>query len=430
MGRAVIATSIIDSEANRSRYRYIIILIMMSVVGISYIDRVNISILIANGSFLSEMGIKGQAVQIGLLTSVFLVAYGFANFALSPLADIVGARKAIAIAVLLWMLSTTFSGLAGSFAVMLFARVILGLGEGMQFPVTGLVVRTWFPASERGRANAVWGIGTTLAPAMAMPLFTWITASYGWHSVFWISLALNVVALFLVWNFTVDQPRDCNRVNSLELEHIEGGIGTRSDKKADVVDVSLMERLGSFIFDYKYWLLVGWYVSTMIIIWGLLTWLPSYLESGRGFSWEAMGWLSSLPFILGMCVKIVAGGAIDATRKSGIFCILATIGAGIGIYFSATVADNWVSAILICVAQAFMYIGAPASWTLLQGIVPEKSMSTAGGIMIGTSTFAGALSPVIIGYFVSISHSYTGALYFLSAAAVVGSVIMLPLVRR
>lgn len=424
------ATSVIDLETKRTRYRYTIILIMMGVVGISYVDRVNISILIANGSFLTEMGIKGQDIQIGLLTSVFLVAYGFANFVLSPLADVIGARKAIAIAILLWMLSTTLSGLANLFAVMLLARVTLGLGEGMQFPVTGLVVRTWFPASERGRANAVWGVGTTLAPAMAMPLFTWITASYGWHSVFWISLALSVVALLLVWNFTVDQPSDCDRVNSLELKHIEGEVGKRSGKVSDTVSEPLIDRLRSFMFDYKYWLLVGWYVSTMIIIWGLLTWLPSYLETGRGFSWEAMGWLSSLPFVLGMCVKIIAGGAIDATHKSGIFCILATIGAGIGIYFSATVADNWVSAILICVAQAFMYIGAPASWTLLQGIVPEKSMSTAGGFMIGTSTFAGAVSPVIIGYLVNMSHSYTGALYFLCAAAVTGSVIMLPLVRR
>jgi len=420
----------VDHGGKATKYRYWVALILMITVGISYADRVNISVLIANDAFLDAMGIKGQAVQKGLIMSVFLFAYGFANFILSPVADILGPRKAMCIAIGFWIASMFMGGIAQAFIVLLISRVLLGIGEGMQYPMSGLVVKNWFPKQERGRANAAWGVGTTLAPAMAMPLFSWIIANMGWHDAFWICMVLNFIPMYLIWSHTTDHPRDCKRVNALELAYIEEGQAADCGGKNTRVKETLSQRLSGFIFNYRYWLLVIWYIGVMLIVWGLLTWLPSYLKSGRGFSWSEMGWLSSLPFILGIGVKIFTGWAVDSTGKSGIFCILSTIGAGIGIYFSAIATNNWVSAILICLAQGFMYMGAPASWTLLQGLVPEKSMSSASGVMIGISTIAGALSPMIIGYFINLTGSYTGALYFLVAAAVASSVIMIPLAKR
>lgn len=420
-------SSAVDKQVKMTRYRYLIVFIMMVTVGVSYVDRVNISILIANNSFLSDMGIESSGVQKGLLMSVFLFAYAFANFLLSPLADIFGPRKTICAAIVLWMVSMFLGGVANLFMVMILSRLLLGLGEGMQYPITAVLVRKWFPKSELGRANAVWGIGTTIAPAMAMPFFAWVITAHGWHSAFWICLVLNAVALYLVWTLITDNPEDCKHVNEAELAFIEDG---RVASKGTAEKEPLMARLGSFMFNYRYWLLVTWYIGVMLIVWGLMTWLPSYLKEGRGFSWSTMGWLSSLPFILGIGVKMFTGWAIDASGKSGAFCMVATIGAGVGIYYSATIDNNWISALLICMAQGFMYMGAPASWTLLQGIVPEKSMSTASGVMIGTATIAGALSPTIIGYFVSLTGGYTGALYFLVAAAVGSSLLMLPMVKR
>lgn len=422
--------AVLENDGKATKYRYWVALILMITVGISYADRVNISVLIANDAFLDAMGIKGQAVQKGLMMTVFLFAYGAANFILSPVADIMGPRKAMCIAIGFWAISMFMGGIAQVFTIMLVSRVLLGIGEGMQYPMMGLFVKNWFPKQERGRANAAWGIGTTLAPAMAMPLFSWIIANMGWRDAFWICTVLSLIPMYLVWTHTADYPRDCKRVNELEHAYIEAGQAADRGGKVSDEKETFWQRMQGFIFNWRYWMLVVWYIGVMLIIWGLLTWLPSYLKAGRGFSWNEMGWLASLPFILGIGVKAFSGWAIDYTGKSGIFCILSTIGAGLGIYFSATVTNNWVSALLICFAQGFMYMGAPASWTLLQGLVPEKSMSSASGAMIGISTIAGALSPVIIGYFINLTGSYTGALFFLVAASVLSSVIMIPLAKR
>ncbi|MDW6003299.1 MFS transporter [Vibrio mangrovi] len=426
-------SSVIDSPKKMSRYRYFIVIVMMITVGVTYVDRANISILIANSEFLTSMGIESSGVQKGLIMSLFLFAYAFANFLISPLADVFGARKTICAAILLCIGSMFLGGVASVFTLILLSRVLVGLGEGTQYPIVAGVVRNWFPKKERGRANAVWGIGTTIAPALSMPFFAWLIDDYGWHSAFWACLILNVIAMYLVWTYLRDTPQQSKYVNELELTYIEEDQEkqTSIDKKSQTQEKeTLFQRLSHFMLDYRYWILVAWYIGIMMNVWGLMTWLPSYLKEGRGFSWTTMGWLASLPFILGIGVKIFAGWAIDVTQRSGIFCMLAAIGAGLGIYLSAIIENNWASALLICMAQGCMYMGAPASWTLLQGIVPEKSMSAASGIMIGIATVAGALSPTILGYFISITNGYSGALYFLVAAALFSSVIMIPLAKR
>ena len=60
-----------------------------------------------------------------------------------------------------------------SFALMLVSRGMLGLGEGMHYPVQMKFVKNWFPPLERGKANSVWQFSLFVGPAIAMPFFAW-----------------------------------------------------------------------------------------------------------------------------------------------------------------------------------------------------------------------------------------------------------------
>ena len=162
------------TEIKPTRQRHLIAFILLLVVFFSYIDRVNVSILIVDNEFLRDMGIVGQSVQKGLLMTVFLIAYGLGNVLLGPLGDALGPRKGMSLACVLWGISLIIGGLAPVFMMMLFSRVILGLSEGMHFPMQSKYIKAWFPPLERGKANAVWSAGMSAAPAIAMPFFTWI----------------------------------------------------------------------------------------------------------------------------------------------------------------------------------------------------------------------------------------------------------------
>jgi sugar phosphate permease len=404
-----------------SKQRISLVVILLITITIAYFDRVNVSILAANDTFLREMGIKGHPVQIGLLMTLFLVAYGIANVGLSPLGDILGPRKAMAGAVGLWAISMVLGGLVASFTLMLASRIILGVGEGMHYPMQSKYVKKWFPPQERGRANALWIIGASLAPATAMPVFTWMIQSYGWRFSFFACAILGLLPLYLVWFHTTDTPREHKKVNALELRHIEEALA----KEAKALDTPAKDDFWAnvrlVIRNYRFWLLVIYYSCMLSIFWGLLSWLPSYLKSARGFSWTQMGMLSSLPFVLAVAAKALTGWLSDRIGRSAPFCVIAMLGTAAGIYFGATVSNHLASALLIAFGGGALSLGTPAAWTLLQGLVPNKAVSLSAGGMNGIANAFSSSSPVVIGFFISLTGSYAGGLFYLVALALLAA---------
>ena len=142
--KAAEATAV--AELQPTRQRVILVLILLVTLLIAYLDRVNVSVLLADNVFLTDMGIKGQPVQMGLLMTLFLIAYGVSNVFLSPIGDVLGPRKAMSLSILLWGLALMIGGLASTFTIMLAARLILGIGEGMHWPMQSKYVKKLVPA--------------------------------------------------------------------------------------------------------------------------------------------------------------------------------------------------------------------------------------------------------------------------------------------
>ncbi len=410
-----------------TKQRYVLVAILLVTLLVAYLDRVNVSVLVADNVFLTEMGIKGNPVQMGMLMTLFLIAYGVSNVFLSPLGDILGPRKAMSLSILLWALSLLVGGLASTFFIMLAARVILGLGEGMHWPMQSKYVKNWFPPLERGKANATWLVGLMVGPAVAMPFFTWVIQGFGWRDSFFLLTGIGLIPLILLWFFTTDHPHQHKGVNQAELVHIETALKLEAEAEAKMGRATLWENMQVFIFNYRFWLLTCYYFCLASIFWGTMAWLPSYLKAARGFSWAAMGAWSSLPYVLGVISVVFFGWLSDKAGRRAPFGSIALLGAAAGIYFGAHAPDNTTAAILISLGIASIGIGLPASWALLQQIVPGKAVGAGAGMMNGVSNGGSAFSPVLIGFFISASGSYVGGLMFLVALGLVGAACMLVL---
>jgi len=237
-----------------SRQRVLIVLILLITLLIAYLDRVNVSVLLADNVFLSDMGIKDQPVQMGMLMTLFLIAYGISNVFLSPLGDILGPRKAMCLSILLWGVSLCLGGIAATFTIMLAARVILGIGEGMHWPMQSKYVKNWFPPHERGKANAVWVVGLMAGPAISMPFLTWAIQSYGWRTSFFILVAFGLIPLMLLWFKTTDYPHQHKGANQAERDLIEAGQKAEKELEAQAGNTTVWENMKVFIFNYRFWL--------------------------------------------------------------------------------------------------------------------------------------------------------------------------------
>ncbi len=396
-----------------TKERVILVLILLITLLVAYLDRVNVSVLLADNVFLSEMGIKGQPVQMGLLMTVFLIAYGFSNVLLSPLGDILGPRKAMSLSILLWAASLCMGGLAATFTIMLAARVILGIGEGMHWPMQSKYVKNWFPPHERGKANAVWVVGLMAGPAITMPFLTWCISSYGWRTSFFVLVAFGLIPLMLLWFRTTDYPSQSKKVNQAERDLIEEGQKAEKEMEANYGHTKLSDNMKQFIFNYRFWLVTLYYFCLASIFWGTMAWLPSYLKVARNFSWAAMGAWASLPYILGIASVMASGYISDWMGRRAPVCIVSMLGAALGIYFGAYAPDNTTAAILISLGIASIGFGIAPAWAMVQRIVPGKAIGAGAGMMNGVSNGGSAFSPFLIGVFINASGSYVGGLMFL-----------------
>jgi len=400
-------------ELKPTRQRVILVLILLVTLLIAYLDRVNVSVLLADNVFLTEMGIKGQPIQMGLLMTLFLIAYGVSNVFLSPLGDYLGPRKAMSLSILLWGGSLFLGGIAATFTTMLAARVILGIGEGMHWPMQSKYVKNWFPPHERGKANAVWVVGLMAGPAIAMPFLTWAIQSYGWRTSFFILVAFGLIPLILLWFCTTDYPHQHKGANQAERDYIEAGQKAEKALEAQAGHTTVWENMKVFIFDYHFWLVTLYYFCLASIFWGTMAWLPSYLKVARGFSWAAMGAFSALPYILGVASVLASGYISDKMGRRAPVCVVSMLGASAGIYFGAYAPDNTTAAILISVGIASIGLGIAPAWALVQEIVPGKAIGAGAGMMNGVSNGGSAFSPVLMGFFISVTGSYVGGLMFL-----------------
>jgi MFS family permease len=104
---------------------------LLIIVAISYVDRVNASVLITNRAFTDHFGITGDRVMQGALTTTFLVGYGIAAFFLTPFYEVLlGVRRGLLVSIAAWAAVTLISPYALG-AVMLHAfRFVLGISEG------------------------------------------------------------------------------------------------------------------------------------------------------------------------------------------------------------------------------------------------------------------------------------------------------------
>lgn len=420
------------NEQKPTRQRFLLVGILFIGISIAYLDRVNISVIAANAQFLADMGIAGQPVKIGLMMSLFLGAYGISNVVLSPLGDYLGPRKAMVAAYVIVCVSLLVGGMASAFGILLATRVLLGIGEGLYYPMQNTFVKNWFPPKERGRANTAWLIGQSLAPAAAMPIFTYLVAAHSWKSTFHFSFALSLIPLALLLFFTADTPRAHKRVNEKELKYIEENMAKEKDGGSDIAPAKqpYLQLAKTYVSNYRFWMLLMILASNSILSWGIATWLPTYLNKERGFSWEAMGWISSLPFILGFLFKIVSGIIIDRTGKNAPVIAIAALLCAAGVYLGVTIDNNYVAAIVIALGVGASSAQIPGIFTLLQKLVPKSAMSSAAGTLNGIAVGFGALSPILIGFSINVTGHFSSALYFIMGIILMGGILAVILAKQ
>ena len=147
----------------------------------------------------------GQDESTWVLTS-YLVANAIVLPLSGWLSTIFGRKRFYMSCVALFTLSSFLCGLATSLPMLIFFRIMQGLGGGGLAPSEQAILADTFPPAQRGMAFAVYGIAVVTAPAIGPTLGGWITDNYDWRWIFFINIPVGVLSLFLTSRLVEDPP--------------------------------------------------------------------------------------------------------------------------------------------------------------------------------------------------------------------------------
>ena len=400
---------------NYSTRRWLVVAILFLTVIAGFFDRISIAVLFTNTEFQTAMGTGFDPTRLGLLMTSFLIAYGVSNVVLSALVDLFGPSRTLNVSVVVWGVLMAIMGGAGSFTMMITLRALLGLAEGPQFSIANAVVARWFPPHQRARANSIWTIGSPLGSAIGFPVTTWLVTAYGWRESFFALAFLNLVVILpLTLLYVRDRSPDMPAAPSAAPGRPR---------------LSYRESVRLFVTDWRYWLVVVASCGTLIYLWGLNSWLPSYLIKQRHMAPDQAGIYAALPFILVVFGQVGGSYLSDWLGKRAVIAGVGLMLSGVLMYFVALMPTPQSAALMIGLSGLFWGVVTPVSYALIMDIVPEGAVATAVGFKNGLSNLVGALAPVAMGIVVSRTGSFDAAFLVLVGATAIGGLLMLPLMR-
>jgi len=182
---------------------------------LTYLDRVNISTVIASNEFLKEIPLS--KVQMGLVFSAFAYPYLVFQVIGGWVADKFGPRKALMVCGIIWAGATLATGLVHGIVGLFVARVILGFGEGATFPTATRAMSFWTPKERRGFAQGLTHAFSRLGNSLTPWFVAILIVSTSWRGSF-IVIGVISIGWALVWFlYFRDDPSSHRSITPAEL---------------------------------------------------------------------------------------------------------------------------------------------------------------------------------------------------------------------
>lgn len=155
--------------------------------------------------------------QIGLLGSAFIWIYAIVGVPFGRMADSASRKKLLTMAMLIWSSLTASAALAGSFAMLLFSRAGVGVGEAGCAPAATSWLGDLFPPDKRSRVLALFMLGVPVGGALGYFFSGSLAQAYGWRAAMVVAAApalLLIPALLLL----PEPQRGATEIRSAPLE--------------------------------------------------------------------------------------------------------------------------------------------------------------------------------------------------------------------
>jgi len=376
--------------------RVLAILCMMYLI--LYVDRVNIST--AAPLIKADLGLSNT--QLGLVFSAFAYPYALFQLIGGYFGDRFGARLTLGISGVIVVAATAATGLVGGLASLFAARLVLGIGEGATFPTATRAMAVWTPERNWGFAQGITHSFARLGNALTPPLIAMLVALVSWRGSF-VVLALLSLVWVIAWSLSF---RDVPRSPPLSAEELASlPARSRNSSNEPVPWLQLFLRmLPVTAVDFCY----GW------TLWLFLSWIPSFFYQNYHQDLQKSALYSAGVFLAGVIGDTLGGLLSDrilkrtgdraAARRNVI--VVGMLGGFLLLIPVMLVDDVNIAAVSLAAAFFFVELIVAPIWAVPMDIAPKYSGSASGMMNFGFGV-AGIISPLVFGYLIDRTGSWT-----------------------
>ncbi|MCK8783965.1 MFS transporter [Roseomonas sp. NAR14] len=398
-----------------SNYRWVVVALLFVITTVNYMDRNLLGVL--KPTIQGELHFSES--EYGNIVFAFSMAYAAGYASMGAFTDRVGIRYGLAIAAIIWSAASTAHGFVTSVGGFMLARVLLGLGEGGNFPTCIKSVATWFPRRDRALATGVFNSGSNIGGLLAPLIAAFVTVHFGWQMAFYVT---GIVGLLWVvaWLVLYRAPEEHPKVSRSELAYIQ------SDPVPTVQHVPwsrLLRYSGTWVY------IVGG-VLTNPVWWFYNNWVPSFLFSKFHVNLMALG-MPLVVIYLMTDIGSVGGGWLSGrfmragmdvfhARKLALLCCAACT---VPVFLAPMVSDLWLAVPLIGLAMAAHQGFSANLFTLVSDTMPKGAVAGAVGLGGGISSIFSGFSAVVIGHLLDATGNNYTLIFFVGASAYVLAVV-------
>ncbi|WP_084546711.1 DHA2 family efflux MFS transporter permease subunit [Glycomyces arizonensis] len=341
--------------------------------------------------------LDASTADLQWIVDAFIVVLAALLLPAGLLGDRIGRKKVLLAGLALFAAACVLAVLADGVAVLIAARVLMGIGAAVVLPVSMAVVPGMFTAAERTRAVALLTAGMAVGLPLGPLLGGWLLEHYWWGSVFLINLPLIAIGLVMVAVFLPESTdRDAPRLQPLPVAAAVLGLAAfvygviEAPVEGWTSAPTLVSGLGGV-------LLLAWFVASQLradepmvdldlfrdraflwgsvvatagsmVLMGALFLVPQYLQIVQGHNAFGTG-LRLLPMIVGLML-----GGLASERAAARFGYRVTVTAGLG---------TLAAGCLIAMATGTGY-GLVATWLAVLGLGLGLALVPATDAVLGS----------------------------------------------
>lgn len=339
--------------------------------------------------------------KAGQLATIFMLGY----FVTSPLFGWLGDRASrkwlIAGGILIWSSATVMTGFAGTLAMLLFWRAMVGVGEASYATVSPAWLSDVYPSEKRNNALTVFYTAIPIGAALGSVIGGQIAAASGWrHAFIWAGAPGLLLALLLL----------------PFREPARTGTGGGSHQLPGWRDVLALFRRR----DYN--LSVWGYTAYTFALGAMAHWGPSFLHRAHGM--EVKNASEFFGYVLvgaGLAGTMLGGLAATAWQKrhrsgyAGTLAISMLLGAPAA-WIAFTSPDKTTGMTALAIAMFCCFLGTgPINTLILESAPSALRASAMAGSIFMIHLFGDLWSPSIVGLLSDRWHSLAQALLILPA---------------